>query len=1099
MNVYVNDKVEELLPHGWRSIAPNKMLVVLDGFDEIESKNKNDAIRRIETFSTSNPDVRVVISCRSNFYRSKMKEISGTLKDYETYKILGLDSNQIDEYIRSVLPQKHADFWREAAQYQLNSLLSSPFYLTYMVRLFLLQNKLPVTRACLFEQFINELMNMDQEHFKNALDFEAKKPQIWKTLEQIALSMELLERNYITDEEFEIIVPEEQNQNLAQCCSIFKKEVISNITWGFEHNNFQEYLAARTLIGQPLDKIKNFLAFGPDYVKIKPSWTNTLAFMIDLEQDEVLMEWILDIEPELAIKFEPDKVSHSKRTEIFLQIFNYYKLNQIPLDTEKYNLADFSRFCQIEDIISILVHEIEAGGFPSATENALLLLSWMRVSSCEKQVGKVVLEMLQAEKLPTQVSINRALMILSQWKLDTEENLNMVVDHYGASSSDWVRYGLYELLGDSNYIDNFTDVYLDGIQYIRDREDSRLGNESFSLSQGLLKIKKAVGIEKILAYFTINPADLEKVFYGGKFAQFVSNAVDASKESNALDKIATGFFIVLVKAHEDDYKYAFSKYFHNTGRAQDAFKQLLESGIEKYYKFEALALLFDSSIVSCFIGLYDAREITNNDVDQLILSVRIYDKYLAGILADEANKVCKRFELPREVDYDSLRKEQQRQDFKLLFDKDCFLTKIKQVFDVEGKSEFQRDELLSLKKYHRDNPTYSYQAYRLLNRMTPCTYEKVQKTIDTIWDRWSWSQIHEYLSNEEFVIDEKEKGIVIRWCLDNCSKVAIRTAFVEKEKGSYSIVDFNAVYLWFYLRKFDLVYPSDVLLDLISFDWLERDGFAGINYLEKLLPLSEMTDRVLKNLGDGIRNSRVMENHIDFCMRHGINTAVKIALELIEDEGTNIQLRDKALQAFCLLSDSLEPLLQMLNSLSPTYKWKVIDELINRGFQLEKVKVHLKELLIGDNEEIKFNGANYLIKMQDLEGLTYYVDWMYENNRMPCNLTFDWDFKSINQREALCQLMKLLELSYNPDFVQDKYERLNSIVLQILTQIAFANKENYLIVKKAIEDFIVEKSDTIPHVKFLLRFQDSLERRYYIGKSDKMSIAEVKTKINAIQ
>ncbi len=1099
LNVYVNDKIEELLPHGWHSIAPNKMLVVLDGFDEIESKNKNDAIRRIETFSTSNPDVRVVISCRSNFYRSKMKESSGTLKDFETYKILGLDSNQIDEYIKSVLPQKHVDFWRESAQYHLNSLLISPFYLTYMAKLFLLHDKLPATRACLFEQFINELMNMDQEHFKNTLDFEAKKPQIWRTLEQIALSMELLERNYISDEELAVIVPEEQNLIFAKCCSIFKKGVNPNTTWEFEHNNFQEYLAARALSSQPLDKIKDFLAFGPDYVKTKPSWANTLAFMIDLEQGKGLTEWILAIEPELAIKFEPDKLSHSKRKEIFLLIFNYYKLNQIPLDTEKYNLADFSRFCQIEDIISVLVHEIAVGGFPSATENALLLLSWMRVSSCEKQVGKVVLEMLRTEKLPTQVSINRALMILREWKLDTEENLNIVVDHYGASSSDWVRYGLYELLGDSTHVDNFTDVYLDGIKYIRDREENRLGNESFSLSQGLLKIKKAVGIEKILAYFTINPADLEKVFYGEKFAQFVSNTVDASRESNALDKIATGFLIVLVKAHEDAYKYAFSKYFHKTGRAQDAFKQLLESGIERYDKFEALALLFDSSIVSYFIGLYDARAITNHDVDQLIQSVRIYDKSLAGILADEANKVCKRFELPREVDYDSLRKEQARQDFKLLFDRDCFLAKIKQVFDVEGKSEFQSDELLSLKNYRWDNPEYSYQAYRFLNRLTPCTYENAQKTISAIWDSWSRSQIYEYLSNEEFTIDKNEKQIINRWCLENCSKVDVQKAFVENEDGGYSVVSKDAIYLWFYLRKFDLVYPSDVLLNLISFDWLDRRGFAGISYLEKLLPLSEMTDRVLKNLGEGIQNSRVLENHIDYCMRHGINTVVEIALGLIEDEGANIQLRETALQAFCVLSDSLDPLAQMLKSLSLTYKWKVIDELINREYPLEKVKEHLKELLIGNNEEIKLNAADYLIKMQDLEGLTYYVDWMYENNRMPRNLTFDWNFKSINQREALCQVMKLLALSYKPDFVQDKYERLNSIVLQILTQIAFANEENYLIVKKTIEDFIVKEIDTIPPVKYLLHFQDSLERRYFIGKSDKLSIAEVRTKINAIQ
>jgi hypothetical protein len=48
---FTNQNIEQILPEKWEKIPENQLLIILDGLDEIESKNKKDAIRKIEHFS----------------------------------------------------------------------------------------------------------------------------------------------------------------------------------------------------------------------------------------------------------------------------------------------------------------------------------------------------------------------------------------------------------------------------------------------------------------------------------------------------------------------------------------------------------------------------------------------------------------------------------------------------------------------------------------------------------------------------------------------------------------------------------------------------------------------------------------------------------------------------------------------------------------------------------------------------------------------------------------------------------------------------------------------------------------------------------------
>ena len=107
LNKYVNQNISELLPPNWSRIPDSQLLIILDGLDEIESKNKNDAIRQIELFSEQHPNSHIIVSCRTNFYKSETKQSSGTLSGFSSYVLLDLNRTEIEKYIEMRLG-KHA-------------------------------------------------------------------------------------------------------------------------------------------------------------------------------------------------------------------------------------------------------------------------------------------------------------------------------------------------------------------------------------------------------------------------------------------------------------------------------------------------------------------------------------------------------------------------------------------------------------------------------------------------------------------------------------------------------------------------------------------------------------------------------------------------------------------------------------------------------------------------------------------------------------------------------------------------------------------------------------------------------------------------------
>jgi len=534
LNKYVDQNIEQLLPANWEKVPDNQLIVILDGIDEIESKNKRDAIRKIELFSEQHPRASIIVSCRSNFYQFETDKSFGTLEGFKTYILLPLDFHQIEHYTQSSLKNKSTDFFNSVKINQLYDLLQIPFYLIILVDLFKETGNLPDSKASIFEKIFKSRIELDESHFRTTIEIEEYRDLIIRTLEKIALSAETLGRNYVTDEEFKKIVTDLDVRKLLMHCTAFRKVEGDLTTWQFEHNNIQEFLAAKVLSQQPIELIKGFVSFKPDHKKIIPSWINTVSFLLSISPDQTLIDWILEIEPEITVKFEPDKIDKVTRVKIFKRIFNEHKKKRIWIDRDKFRHDELARFGQSEEIIEFLLKEAEQAEHYTVLSNAIEILAQMQIPRIYRHHTTNILLRSALDKLDIQISEQvqkYALMALSDLNYNAKEIVEQVVQEIGNSQSDWVRYGLYYFLHNSEYLDDYIDVFTDGIKFVRfyasdfNNRRSRLGNESLELKRGIKKAVSPKSIVKIIKYFINNCRAISDLFMGNHDITFlVTNA-----------------------------------------------------------------------------------------------------------------------------------------------------------------------------------------------------------------------------------------------------------------------------------------------------------------------------------------------------------------------------------------------------------------------------------------------------------------------------------------------------------------------------------------------------------------------------------------------
>lgn len=1105
LNKYVDHRIEDFLPDNWDTIPEYKLLLILDGLDEIESKNKRDAIRRIELFSEQYPASTIIASCRANFYQFGSSNSSGTLRGFKALTLLPIEYAQVESYLEENLNTNRGDFLDKIYELQLFDLLYNPFYLFELVKLYNSEKRLPDNRADLFGNFIALKIDSDESHYRTTIDLKNDRPILLKSLKKIALCSETLGRNYISDYELNKIITDAHVRELLKHCSLINKAEGDAKTWQFEHNSIQEYLSASILSQQPIEVIKSFIAFAPDYIKIIPSWLNAVSFLFSFLPKGQFINWIMEKEPEITVKFEPDKINDHSRIQIFQNIFNSYKKKQIWIDRDKYSYDELARFGQHPDNIKFLINEIDSASHYTTIGNAIEILGRMQIHSdysdrLSRLLIKVAIDNFRL-KIPEHIQQD-ALMAMSDLGYNSKKIVDLIVTKLKYSKSDWIRYGLYYFLHNSDFLDDNIDIFLDGIIYVRfDLHDisgrrSRLMNEKSELIKGLKKVSSKDSLKKLLNYCISNDRDIHDLFMGNHDIRFLAiNSAKVYEGHPELFDPSLEFALKLYENHHNDEAKQFNIFFERTKTQSIAFKKVLSR--ESHYKEEFLADIADSDCIQYLLQEYEKGSIDDKNVWRILHTFQWRNKEMFEFLHRSLNdKYKSKFIIKPPLDWEKIRKEKRQRDFDLLFDKTKFMAEIKLIYQKEHKVSFTQDELFDLRKKQWPEEPYSDLAIRTLRRLTgenSITFDgAVEKINEYDWDWFAISHVYERLeSNSELIVSDAQKEWIENWCLFREKQVDFKTAITKNSDNSFS-VRWDAIYLWFFYRQFEFGYAKTTLLDMLSFDHQRK----GIEYLEKALSKRDITKRILKNLNDGIKISDVLKNHLEYCSKNNIKEVLPFAFVQIKDEKAENEIRRISLEAILNINNDLKDLEIALYEIKDSFNWEVIEKLIDKS---ERIYDYLRVLFQESASEDKVKLCDYLINFQDVDALAYYVGWIKDQNRFDRQMYNASYLSKLKTEEAIPHLIELLEVTYQKEFQQsDQFDRLDRLVLEAFKSISLESRNNYLTVKQAIETFISKNIKAYKNVNWLYSFLSQLEQQYYVNKSQNITIDDVLEKLKLI-
>ena len=144
-----------------KALDQGKLLILLDGLDEVPTKNLNVVIDTIQDFVDSNDQNRFIVSCRTAFYKTSFTRFTDV-------EMADFDDHQIEQYInnwfkseRDREEQTAANCWSLLQQSEYKAakeLARTPLLLTFLCLVYDKSETFPNNRSILYRKALQILL-----------------------------------------------------------------------------------------------------------------------------------------------------------------------------------------------------------------------------------------------------------------------------------------------------------------------------------------------------------------------------------------------------------------------------------------------------------------------------------------------------------------------------------------------------------------------------------------------------------------------------------------------------------------------------------------------------------------------------------------------------------------------------------------------------------------------------------------------------------------------------------------------------------------------------------------------------------------------------
>ncbi|MDX1373673.1 MAG: hypothetical protein R3321_14465, partial [Nitrososphaeraceae archaeon] len=246
-NYILKDGIEGLLPEQIDKIPDENIFFLFDGLDEIHSDNFIEATKELNNFSRRFSNSLILISCRTNFYEISANTFSGPLEVFNIYKICDISYNEAKDYYNRKFNSSEGEYFiSNVIKAELDDFIKKPFFLELISNYYHKTSNLEISKAKLIKEFIISGFKFDVKKFESTEILATKKSQLFRILKKVALTMQLIGKNYLTDDEFYDLLSEPEVK-LIKYSSTLERQSPDSKNWTFSHNNIQEYLVSLIL------------------------------------------------------------------------------------------------------------------------------------------------------------------------------------------------------------------------------------------------------------------------------------------------------------------------------------------------------------------------------------------------------------------------------------------------------------------------------------------------------------------------------------------------------------------------------------------------------------------------------------------------------------------------------------------------------------------------------------------------------------------------------------------------------------------------------------------------------------------------------------
>ncbi|MET3606979.1 type IV secretory pathway ATPase VirB11/archaellum biosynthesis ATPase [Mucilaginibacter rubeus] len=1113
LNTYKGGPLFDYLPEEFINVPENTALVVLDGLDEVEPENFNQSINEIEKFSQEHPLCKLVISCRTNFFELSVGGSKGYLQSFVITRMNEITPAAIIQSMNASGLDGNG-FIVEVYNGEYQEIVTKPFFLNILSAVYQKQGNLQGGRAKIFDEAIN--LKLEEAAVNDGLS-EEDMQRCEDLLTRLSLIMEFMGRNYLTTEEFHRTIGADADRQIIEKSILFTP---FKGRWTFEHNNIQEYFAARALSPLAIDQIKTFVSFYPEHIKIKPSWLNTLSFLISIAEDDKrqqLLEWIITNEPEAVIRFEPDRVDANIRLRVFSAIFREFQENGLPVRSNKFTEAELGRFGNTPESLTLVKDAIgKPGNSVSNKITALRLLEYFTLNNDDDKnaVKQVILKFIeQHEDKPD--AVYAAVHVLVRCNLADQQTIDELVARYRWQTDPYYRAALYTLITKTGQTARYIDVFMEGIIMIgkrnQEQQKSTLWDETAQLKRAFANIHDPKAIDAALDFFA-EPYDERYRRYSDKrdvLESLIHQAAGLFADSPYLYDRAFSLFVNYSKTHDRDVLIYIRQFFEETGTLTKAFYSIFQDNeIPNFQKQLLLSLLLNNESIEFIITEVEAGRAKTQEVAKLAEEAFHHTRNTTQAAAAIALK--QKLEERLKIIFDDAavatrqdkRRQQEQDSFNLLFDEPAFKAEVERFWKEFGKEEAEWKDI-----------------WEFANRSDYDPDDYFPRSVTTIISEWSRDRDFVskddtivYMSNAEYFENERVDSIynmmknaglkpseqqtefLEDWAKRTAAKIDIKTSI--DEWGRFNPL---SVMLLYFVKHLDIKLPDEKLLDFtLFFDTIHSDIENWYGPILKQVGEEALNNRIIGNLKSGIKSEHVWTLNAEYAIEKGLEESFPAIKEDLVRIIEITSVKENIAKIYLEATDDQDGLFEVLQKLPPQdFRWDLVDLLV-KGKLIDKIHSYLLDVLHSDKEDTKdkLAAAKRLTAMADEEGFTYYADHGFEKRdivyRDDLWLSYLTNLKTLN---FLPRLIQLLEQSLAPENVADSFTRYDGKILDALFNMGLQSEDNLKAVTAAVENIIAKRA---PDLNYLMTWLKQLDFQHKMNLSADVSLNTAMAAVNAL-